>query len=937
MNTTFTSIQSLRANSFEDVYLKASEARKILLEKGKSDDGIKSDEQTEIWYRGVPKSSYSLIPSLLRYPQGEEYEDKLYRQFLEHRVPEKRDWHALFEMQHYFIPTRLLDWTPSFGVALHFALNSNDPLDSPTIWVLHPGILNNSALLPKEKGTLFLNGQPKPLTIEELDLISLQYNNHYIQKSSKVPDLPLAILPEAAFPRLRAQRGRFTVHGRKSTEIEALCPKAIMKITICNSAIEQIRDNSSISGIDAYSIFPDVVGLANFLCNRYGLSTMAQTRKVVDKLKILWRQDINILVSDCGKHGKSTPQVSNTGIENCVVSNDYITRESNEGVYGVESLLKQWFSSNGGGIRVLTGEAGSGKTNCILNALVGQKLYENHVVIWFPLFRFEVQAGLVWNLHEYLKSIFDEPKANFTIAISELLCSSNTIIVLDGLDELSRTKGKGAAKALATTLLNDLHIGDEDSNQEFPKVLISCRADIFAGLKKDFNIENKAIIGPIEPLSIEAIKLKYTNLSNAEDVIEFLSNYPIFLRFLSLDSLPNSIPTKSSKLFESLTPKDIRQTYLISLGMIAKEMLNKRQDYLTFADFEKIVKKYEIQSDNFFLPKPMQALLREKNGDIRFLHHTIREFVLAWNIRFSLTISDLSEWNLLSETSDLDYEGAEVHRAVDELEPSFDWQRIKALCTKHEDWNQRNNFTWCSFETAGILGVKDSSRKEVLDWIYDVFNGPLDGSDSRYSFNAKYNAARCLERIHPSAPPCYWKWIVSHGKKLNRKSRNHIDRVVVPKEANADGKTLLNHFIYAYAVRGFQRLKLAFGVFPPMEMYDNGRRGESDIDNRQKDFSEILLHDIESLSAYAEISDDQSYVLVNMAYAYIRWYSKDHYQKVKALIDKPCLISIPDINAKVKANLRFALWYWHPNVEDKTIFLENGKVMLLKDISSAKE
>ncbi len=77
----------------------------------------------------------------------------------------------------------------------------------------------------------------------------------------------------------------------------------------------------------------------------------------------------------------------------------------------------------------------------------------------------------------------------------------------------------------------------------------------------------------------------------------------------------------------------------------------------------------------------------------------------------------------------------------------------------------------------------------------------------------------------------------------------------------------------------------------------------------------------------ARRSDLQSYVLIDLTYALIRWYSPKHQERVKEIIkfleDKPHL----DQRQQTRANLRLALWYWHPDSEDDQITKEeDGKI-----------
>ena len=105
-------------------------------------------QPSEVWYRGHSDESWDLTPSLLRHKDWEDKEKKLFQEFTKtaSRLFDKRtnDWETLFDMQHYWVPTRLLDWTSVMGVAMAFILH-NDYSDSANsaLFVLDPTALNS--------------------------------------------------------------------------------------------------------------------------------------------------------------------------------------------------------------------------------------------------------------------------------------------------------------------------------------------------------------------------------------------------------------------------------------------------------------------------------------------------------------------------------------------------------------------------------------------------------------------------------------------------------------------------------------------------------------------------------------------------------------------------------------------------------------------------
>jgi FRG domain len=210
------------------------------------------------------------------------------RAFVEYRfrsgASHHSSWQTLAEMQHYRIPTRLLDWSESFVYALAFALASyvsalqkqwsrerqhsldlaanrrltfHDPSElfpkevpKPVLWILNPYRLSDQA-----------TGHPLlwDFTLREAD----DYYQAFIANRSG-PQTPRFVKPVPMLTpwrdeRIAAQKGVFTCFGSRVEPLERMINERVLqKIPISPlTAVHGVRFLHEIGGIDEFTMFRD--------------------------------------------------------------------------------------------------------------------------------------------------------------------------------------------------------------------------------------------------------------------------------------------------------------------------------------------------------------------------------------------------------------------------------------------------------------------------------------------------------------------------------------------------------------------------------------------------------------------------------------------------------------------------------------------------------
>lgn len=216
--------------------------------------------ERKMWYRGESESNWDLLPSVRRKPFNKPgYEQYLTTDFYIETKRRRKDvpqdlpgWLSL--MQHYGLPTRLLDWSESPLVALYFATRNwrKHPDKDAVIWVLDPEKLNElrgykKCIFPMDYETInaLIEGafDPKPETNQVLACRNIKC------------DL-----------RMYVQQGNFTVHDTNVplNHFEE-CNQYLRKIIIPSNLRGKFSSEIKLLGYSEQTIYPDIEHIANEL------------------------------------------------------------------------------------------------------------------------------------------------------------------------------------------------------------------------------------------------------------------------------------------------------------------------------------------------------------------------------------------------------------------------------------------------------------------------------------------------------------------------------------------------------------------------------------------------------------------------------------------------------------------------------------------------
>jgi len=234
---------------------------------------LKCEPYSEVFYRGHADAAWPLLPTLLRrYTTDRDVREAESSLFFEFQARARElhhlqltDWDVLFFMRHHGVPTRLLDWTETLGIALYFALENYHsgatpaPERTPCVWVMNPFLLNGRG---SKEEDLF---SPRNLGWDADEETYYDYGELLVEPEPIDWEEPLAIYPQQKPARMGAQRGWFTIHGSEVAAIEKQCKYAVRKVEIPEAVVPAALNVLRIGGIDPYGIYADLDGLAKSL------------------------------------------------------------------------------------------------------------------------------------------------------------------------------------------------------------------------------------------------------------------------------------------------------------------------------------------------------------------------------------------------------------------------------------------------------------------------------------------------------------------------------------------------------------------------------------------------------------------------------------------------------------------------------------------------
>lgn len=220
----------------------------------------------QVWWRGHRRSEWRLVPRIFDVRGGFNFEQNAIARFRQRaisrhiKLPEENDYSAwLFLMQHYRLPTRLLDWTESPLIGAYFAALppeipsdlQNPPPSDGALYALSPYLLNLNQLS--------IDGLVGPYDPRITNAVRRAFDSN-----APDADYVAAILPFEVDVRMMTQQSVFTIHASgRAIEDLAASDTFVVRYLIPAASKAGLLSQLKQLGLKESTVFPDLEHLAH--------------------------------------------------------------------------------------------------------------------------------------------------------------------------------------------------------------------------------------------------------------------------------------------------------------------------------------------------------------------------------------------------------------------------------------------------------------------------------------------------------------------------------------------------------------------------------------------------------------------------------------------------------------------------------------------------
>ncbi len=239
-------------------------------------------------YRGMANADFRMVTSLRRNCKDKQraLEPAILKNFAKYAVMEdptisQSVWRQMFLGQHHGLPTRLLDWTQSALVALHFAVTEENlnRMEAHDCMVWRVDIKELHALLPPSYQAVMTRNKAEVFSV---DMLAQAASDMAAYDRDMGDHAMVVIEPPSIDSRIVNQYSFFSVIPMDMEDVEGFLDKYTrnsVKYVIDKSLRWRVRDMLDQLNMSERLVYPGLDGLSRWIARHYFVRSTGDTQK----------------------------------------------------------------------------------------------------------------------------------------------------------------------------------------------------------------------------------------------------------------------------------------------------------------------------------------------------------------------------------------------------------------------------------------------------------------------------------------------------------------------------------------------------------------------------------------------------------------------------------------------------------------------------------